>query len=246
MDPAILDFYAELPQQGPGRDGETLGVLGRFADRLPARPVVADLGCGTGRATLALAQQLPDATITAVDLSAAFCRRLEAEAARRGLSQRIRVRQADMAAPPLLPGSLDVLWCEGAAYVIGFAEALKLWRPLLKADGFAVISECTWLSDARPADVANFWAAAYPAMGTQADNIARAASTRYTVIDTHTLPTEAWDDYYAPMAQAITDGRAMHLGSQFVAELDTERAVLAAGHGSFGYVFYTMKPRPNR
>lgn len=241
LDPAIFDFYAALPQQGPGRDSETWRVLHRFADRLPARPVVADLGCGTGRATLALAEALPDATIDAIDLSEAFCRRLQDEVTRRNLATRVQVHEGDMASPPLAPGSLDLLWCEGAAYIIGFEEALKRWRPLLKPDGFAVVSECTWLSDKRPAEVAAFWAAAYPAMGTCAENIARAQSAGYDVLETHTLPAEAWDDYYGPITEAIEAGRAAHLDPAFTAEFDQERAIWAAGQGSYGYVFYILK-----
>jgi len=245
LDPAILDFFADLPQQGPGRDSETALVLGRIRDRLPANAAVADFGCGTGRATLVLARELPDATITALDLSEAFCRRLSAEVTRRGLAHRVHVRQGDMAAPPVAHGSLDLLWCESAAYVIGLTEALERWRLLLKPGGVAVVSECTWLAGERPADVAEFWAAAYPAMGSREDNIARAASAGYDVVDTHTLPVGAWDDYYGPIAKAMAEGRAAHLGSAFEAELHREQAIFTAGRGSYGYVFYIVKPRQN-
>jgi serine/threonine-protein kinase HipA len=237
FDPAIFEFYAALPQQGPGCDGETIHALQRIADRLPPAPLIADLGCGTGRATLALAAALPDASITAIDLSELFCASLRSEVARRGLSARIHVRMADMAAPSLAAGSLDLLWSEGAAYNIGFENALRLWRPLLKADGVAVISECTWLSDERPAEVANFWLAAYPAMVTRAENVARAEAAGFEVIDTSTLPTGAWADYYDPIARALADGRAARLGPAFVAELEQELAVFAASAGSYGYVF---------
>ncbi len=243
FDPAILEFYAELPQQGPGRDSETLHVLGRIADHLPAHPVIADLGCGTGRTTLALATALPNATITAIDFSEVFCRRLRDEAARRGLSDRIEVHEADMASPPIAPGSLDLAWSEGAAYNIGFENALSLWRPLLKPGGIAVISECTWLSDDRPAEVAEFWAAAYPAMGTREENVSRATSAGFEIIDTLTLPSDAWAAYYEPITRAIEASKAAHLDPAFTAELAQERAIFAASEGSYGYVFYILKAR---
>ncbi|WP_072390925.1 class I SAM-dependent methyltransferase [Hyphomicrobium sp. CS1BSMeth3] len=243
FDPAIFDFYAELPQQGPGRNSETLRVLSCISDRLPPRPTIADLGCGTGRATLALASALPDAAITAVDFSEVFCRRLRNEVARRGLADRVQVVEADMAAPPTARGSLDLLWSEGAAYNIGFENALSLWRPLLRSEGLAVISECTWLSEKRPAEVATFWATAYPAMGTRDENVSRATSAGYEIIDTHTLPAAAWDDYYDPITEAIEAGRVAQLGPAFIAELEQERAIFAASEGSYGYVFYILKPR---
>jgi serine/threonine-protein kinase HipA len=243
LDPAIFEFYAALPQQGPGRDSETLRILQRVAARLPSTPVVADLGCGTGRATLALAAALPTSTITAIDFSEIFCRHLRHELAARGLSDRVRVEEADMAAPPIARGSLDLLWSEGAAYNIGFENALKLWRPLLTPDGIAVISECTWLSDDRPADVAAFWRTAYPAMGTITENIERAAGSGYDVLEITTLPAEAWDDYYGPIVQAVEAGKAAHLDPAFTAELEQERAIFEASRGSYGYVFYSAKPR---
>jgi len=241
LDPAIFDFYAALPQQGPGRDKETLAVLRRIADRLHAAPVVADLGCGTGRTTLALAGALPRATIAAVDFSEVFCRHLRDELAVRGLADRVRVEEADMAAPPIAPASLDLLWSEGAAYNIGFENALKTWRLLLKPGSLAVISECTWLSESRPAEVAGFWAAAYPAMGTREENVSRATSAGYEVIETRTLPTAAWHDYYDPIARAVEAGGAAHLGPAFIAELEQEMAIFAASAGSYGYVFYVLK-----
>ncbi len=243
FDPAFFDFYAALPQQGPGRDSETLHVLHRIADRLPAQPRVADLGCGTGRTTLALAAALPDAAVTAIDFSDAFCQRLRDETTRRNLGSRIHIHEADMAAPPIAPGSLDLLWSEGAVYNIGFENALSLWRPLLKPAGYAVISECTWLSDDRPHAVSEFWAAAYPSMGTRTENVSRATAAGYEIIDTHTLAAEAWADYYDPITKAIEDGNAAQLGPAFIAELEQERAIFAASRGSYGYVFYTVKPR---
>ncbi len=242
FDPAIFEFYADLPQQGPGRDSETLHVLGRIADHLPAHPVIADVGCGTGRATLALAAALPDATITAIDFSEVFCRRLRNQVARCDLADRIRVVEADMAAPPIAPGSLNLAWSEGAAYNIGFENALSLWRPLLKPEGFAVVSECTWLRDERPAEVAKFWAATYPAMGTRGENVSRATSAGFEIIDTLTLPSEAWADYYDPITRGIEAGKAAHLDPAFTAELAQERAIFAASEGSYGYVFYLLKP----
>src|SRR5262245_9271334 len=61
MDEAILRLFAGLPLQGPGADPETIRVLRSVMSDLPARPVVADFGCGTGRSSLALAAALQEA-----------------------------------------------------------------------------------------------------------------------------------------------------------------------------------------
>ena len=45
------------------------------------------------------------------------------------------------------PESLDVIWAEGAIYNIGFSRGIREWRPLLKKDGYLVVSEISWLTE---------------------------------------------------------------------------------------------------
>lgn len=241
IDPAVFDFFAGLPQQGPGTRKDSIGVLDRVMDGLPPRPNVADMGCGTGRTTLTLARHLPDARIVAIDLAAPFIRTLRNEVQRQNLDDRVRVALADMGSPPIRPGSLDLLWCEGAAYIIGFANALSIWRPLLKPSAYCVVSECEWLKDERPDEAVKFWRENYPDMATRKENIAHAEAAGYAVLGTHVLSAEGWDEYYGPIAQAIADGRAACLGEDFARRLAEERVVYANGDQSFGYVFYVMR-----
>ncbi len=43
-----------------------------------------------------------------------------------------------------------MLWSEGAAYNIGFSNALATWAPALIPDGFGVVSELSWLKEQAP------------------------------------------------------------------------------------------------
>ena len=56
---------------------------------------VLDLGCGTGRSSVALARALPLATVDAVDLDAASVATAEQVVAEAGLGGRVRVRRGD-------------------------------------------------------------------------------------------------------------------------------------------------------
>jgi SAM-dependent methyltransferase len=162
MSEALFRLFEPLPRQGPGSDACTREALRRLP-ALPAAPRVLDLGCGTGRSSLVLAAALRTKVI-AVDLHQPFLDRLRATARERGLEHLIEPRCADMAAPGVPPGSVDLLWSEGALYLLGFEDGLRLWRPLLAADGHLAVTECSWLCPEPPAEVAAYFRAGYPAM----------------------------------------------------------------------------------
>jgi SAM-dependent methyltransferase len=113
---ALLRLFEGLPRQGPGSDACTREALRRLPE-LPAAPRVLDLGCGSGRSALVLAQMLR-VKIVAVDTHRPFLDQLRATARERGLEHLIETRCADMAAPGVPPGSVDLLWSEGAIYFL--------------------------------------------------------------------------------------------------------------------------------
>ena len=242
-DNSVMDFFSQLPQQGPGTDADTIAVLDIVRNNLPKNPTVIDFGCGTGRTTLALAEQLPDSHVVGIDALEVFVDVLERSIASRKLSHRIEAHIGDMANPPSSLPRADLIWCEGAVYHIGFAEALRIWRPLLSPRSYCVISECEWLSDAPPKPVADYWRENYPAMTDRQSNLRQAADAGYEVIGTQTLSDKGWDDYYGLISAAIGRGDALHLGTEFSERLLEEREIRDQANGSYGYVFYVMRKR---
>ena len=109
---AFFRLFEGLPRQGPGSDACTREALRRLP-ALPARPRVVDLGCGSGRQTLVLAESL-QVKVIAVDLHQPFLDQLAASAHARGLARLVETRCADMGALELPSGSVDLLWSEGA------------------------------------------------------------------------------------------------------------------------------------
>ncbi len=238
---AIDLVYGGLDQLGPGSDAETLAMLASLPG--PIEGQVVDAGCGTGRQTLALAGALAR-TVHAIDNHAPFLARLEARAAAAGLASHIRTHCMDMAEIPEQFADIGLLWSEGAAYSIGFDQALRLWRPALRPGGLLVATELTWLTSAPPAIAREFWASAYPAMRDVAGNRAAAESAGYEVLATRTLAPEAWTvGYFAPLESRVRglldheDEDVRALASENVREIELYRQ---AGD-SFGYVFYALR-----
>jgi SAM-dependent methyltransferase len=205
---------------------------------------VLDLGSGSGRAALVLAEELRTGVV-AVDIHQPFLDQLQATARERGLDHLIEARCADMAAPGVPAGSIDLLWSEGAIYFLGFEEGLRLWRRLLAPGGCLAVSECSWLGADPPADVAAFFRQGYPGMAGVEQNIERVRAAGFKVLDHFALPPEAWwDEYYLPL-EARMDLLAVGPDPELAAVIaETRREInLFRRYGdAYGYVFYLMRP----
>ena len=95
---------------------------------------ILELGCGWGSLSLFMAERLPRARITAVSNSASQRRHIEAEAARRGLTN-LRVVTADMNA--FAPDATfdRVVSVEMFEHMANWAELLRRMRQWLRPDG---------------------------------------------------------------------------------------------------------------
>ena len=161
MDPLFWELHSGLDHEAPGSAADTRRALALAGTEGPAR--VLDIASGPGAASLVLLDALPEAQVTATDRHAPFLEAAAARVAAAGHAARFRTVAADMAALPFAPASFDLLWCEGAAYIIGVPAALAAWRPLLAPGGRLAFSEAVWLTDA-PAPRAAALFAGYPAM----------------------------------------------------------------------------------
>lgn len=194
----FLEMHSGLPRQGPGDAESTRRALSHCTD-LPPNAAILDIGCGPGMQTLVLADN-SDAHITATDLYPMFLDELNERAAAANLADRITTAEADMTALPFAPDSFDVLWSEGAVYIMGVAEALTAWRPFLKSGGYLAFSEITWLKPDPPSEVYDYWQADYPAITTAENVLKTIHKTGYTIIGHFAIPNHAWwDDYYTPL-----------------------------------------------
>jgi SAM-dependent methyltransferase len=195
----LVDLHLDGERQGPGSDEATrLAIaLARLEDATDL--TIADIGCGTGASTLVLAQDL-DAQITAVDFLPPFLYRLDEAARRRSLDDRITTHAASMDELTFADESLDVIWSEGAIYNIGFEHGVGSLRRFLKPGGVLAVSEITWLTDQRPAELEDHWTSEYPEMATASTKLAVLEASGFSPIGYFSLPKTCWlDHYYQPM-----------------------------------------------
>jgi len=213
--------------------------------------MVLDIGCGTGRQTLVLARTLRT-RVVGIDIHQPYLDELAQAAAQAGLSEWIRTRWLSMDALDYPPGSIDLIWSEGAAYILGVARALRLWRPLLRDGGCLAFTECTWLEAEPPAEAAAFFKEEYPGIATPDENRRRAESEGYEVLDTFPLPPEDWwTEFYTPLRARIAELRPELRGqpelAAVVAATEREIDLFSRFSSSYGYVFYLLRkpPAPN-
>lgn len=235
-------FFENLDLLAPGDNTLTKDAFHRILP-LPSKPKILDIGCGTGRSTLVLAEASPEASIEAIDAHQPFLDKCDAAAKERGFKIETRCLSMDRLADELEDDTYDLIWSEGAAYHVGFENALRTWRDLLKPDGAMVVSELCWLSDDPPKEAETFWVEAYPQMVTVDETIARAKSAGFNVFDTITMPEEAWDAYYGPLEARCTEleATADQRTAAYIHATRKELSIFKRFRGSYGYVMFLMR-----
>jgi ubiquinone/menaquinone biosynthesis C-methylase UbiE len=247
MDPDIKEIFFEihsgLPREGPGCFEATQRAF--LMLDLPECPAILDAGCGPGQQTMDLAS-LSNGNITALDNHRPYLNSVEARAIEQGVMDRVTTCLGDMAELPFAPASFDVIWSEGAIYIIGFQKGLELWKRFLKPGGFTAVTEITWLKPDPPLELAEFWEEAYPPMGDAAANASRVSQAGYELLGHFPLPNSAWwDDYYSHIEAKLPSLREKYRDQPAKLDVITMEEAEMDLHRSYadyyGYSFYVMR-----
>lgn len=240
----ICDYFSHVERQGPGSPEVTLRALS-FIERLSESARIADIGCGTGGQTMTLAQHCPG-QITGIDLFPHFIDLFNRNAAAHNLQPRVKGIQGDMAALPFGEEELDLIWSEGAIYHIGFENGLNEWRKFLKRGGFIAVSEASWFTEERPAEIHDFWVNAYPEIDTISRKVSQMEKAGYVPMATFILPENCWTEhFYAPQVAVQEMYLQQHAGNptaeMLIREQRRERVLYDKYKEYYGYVFYIGK-----
>lgn len=199
----IREYFSSVERQGPGSPQVTLQALG-FVDNLSENSCIADIGCGTGGQTMELAQNAVG-KITAIDLSPEYIEKLNKKAKQLNLQDKVKGIVGSMENLPFGHEEFDLIWSEGAIYHIGFERGLNEWRKFLKKGGYIAVSENTWFTDERPAEIQEFWQKAYPEIDTIPNKVAQMQKVGYMPVAIFILPDNCWTVHFFPPFDAVQE-----------------------------------------
>jgi DNA-binding transcriptional MerR regulator/ubiquinone/menaquinone biosynthesis C-methylase UbiE len=199
----FFKVFETMKRQGPGSRQATLNAF-RKIENSAAIGNILEIGCGKGEAALTLAG-VSEARITAVDNHGPFLDALKRKFTEKNLSHRIQPLVASMLNLPFEDQSFDLIWCEGAAYIMGFEKALATWKKFLIPEGHLFVSDAIWLTDTPSAPCKELWDVEYPDMRRLKDRCLQAEKAGYRVVDASLLPRQDWQDFYDDMEKVLFD-----------------------------------------
>ncbi len=149
---------------------------------------------------------------------------------------------------PFRNEELDLIWSEGAIYNIGFERGISEWHKFLKPGGYIAVSECSWLTGERPAEIHNYCMENFPEMDSIPNKIAQLLKAGYIPAATFILPENCWTDYYfTPLAKAqklfLDKYPGNKTAEEFVALQQRDAEIYYKYKEFYGYVFYIAKKR---
>lgn len=240
----ICEFFSNMERQGPGSPDVTLKALS-FVDHLTEQSRIADIGCGTGGQTMTLGKHV-QGKITALDLFPDFIDILNRNAEQAGLQDRVKGIVGSMDNLPFQNEELDLIWSEGAIYNIGFERGLNEWRKYLKTGGYLAVSECSWLTDERPAEINAFWMDSYPEIDTIPNQVAKIHKAGYLPVATFMFPETCWTDHFFA-SKSVAEERFLekYAGNKTAEELvrsqRCEEELYRKYKDFYGYTFFVAK-----
>ncbi|MCK9305580.1 MAG: class I SAM-dependent methyltransferase [Bacteroidales bacterium] len=236
----IHEFFSNTERQGPGSPQETLKAL-KFIDGLTKKSKIADIGCGTGGQTMVIGENTP-CEITGVDAWSGFINQFNHNARIKNLQDRVKGIVGDMQNLPFKEEELDLIWSEGAIYNIGFERGLWEWRKFLKQGGYIAVTENTWFTEERPAEIQEFWDKIYPEIDTIPNKVAQMQKAGYLPVATYILPDSIWLDYYSWSAKRREIFQKKYKGNStaedFIGTMQYEAELYYKYRAYYGYMFY--------
>ncbi len=239
----VYEYFSNTERQGPGNSEETIKALS-FINGLSDKSKIVDIGCGTGGQTMVLGENTP-CEIIGIDSWSGFIDQLNQNAIIKKLNSRVKGIVGNMEELPFQKEEFDLIWSEGAIYNIGFERGLKEWWKFLKKGGYIAVTENTWFTDERPAEIQEFWQKIYPEIDTIPNKVAQMQKAGFIPVATYILPETIWIDYYLWQTIRRKSFLEKYSGNkiieEFVASQQYEAELYYKYKEYYGYMFYIGK-----
>ncbi|MGA1842571.1 MAG: methyltransferase domain-containing protein [bacterium] len=190
----LYELCEALPRCGPG-DNEFTRRAFDSIPRLPKQPLILDIGCGPGVQTIELAK-ISNGSIIALDNHQAFLDKLMETAAKEGLAENITPKNISMLEMDFMEKTFDLIWSEGALYIMGFQNGLKECRRLLKNNGYLAVTELVYIATDPPTPVTEYFENEYSDIKSVKGKIDVIQREGFNLISNFTLPESAWFNCY--------------------------------------------------
>ncbi len=238
------EIHSGLPREGPGDNGSTRRAFLTLKD-LPKKPNMLDIGCGPGMQTVELVR-LSNGQIDALDNYQPFLDQLDISVKKGGFTDKIKLVNGDMFNLIYDNSAFNLIWSEGAIFIISFEKGLREWKRLLTDKGYLVVSELSWLKNNVPSKVKEYMEHVYPANKTIKENLNIVKKVGYRVIGSFILPTESWwTNYYQPIEAKLPSLKEKYKNNaeklQHIAYHEVEIDMFRKYSDYYGYVFYIMQ-----
>ena len=150
------------------------------------KPRILDIGCGPGIPTLELAR-LSKGEIIGIDIDQSLLDKLTKKIKDAGLTKRVKIIKCSLLNMKFSDKNFDIIWTEGAIFVIGFEKGIKDWRRFIKPDGFLVVHD---------------------EIGDIFKKLKFIPVCGYKLIEHFIVPGDVWwNDYYCPLEKRIKEFR---------------------------------------
>jgi len=120
---------------------------------------------------------------------------------------------------------------------------LSYWNGFLKKDGYVAVTDASWFTDERPAEIEKFWTDMGCVLNTVGHNILIMQRCGYVPAAAFILPEYCWtENYFVPRTAAEQSFEEKHIGNKIVEEYiessKCEVELYSKYKQYYGYAFY--------
>lgn len=239
------ELFLGLPRAGLGDNKFTRKAFS-YLKNLPSEPFILDIGCGYGIQTLELAR-ISKGKIIALDNYQPFLDILMANIKKGGFDNRIIPKNQSMLEMDFKNDTFDIIWSEGAIFIMGFRNGLKKCNQLLKNKGYFVVSDAVLFLPDLPKPLKDFWDERDPAIKDIKSNISLIKDEGFNVLSHFPLPKSCWIDFYSRMNKVIKELKKKYYDNKIALQVfeKCEKEIIIYDKYSdyYGYEFFIMQKK---